>query len=652
MAVGTAVFGTGSVAGAAIPRATSGSEGGRAADTDTTGATYYPLTPRRVLDSRDGTGGLAGPFHSHVARSVQVVGAASGVPAGASAVTGNLTVTGQTSSGYLYVGPDAINDPASSTLNFPASDDRANSVTVALSAAGSLSITYAAPSLGPTAHVIFDLTGYFRPPDTTGATYYPLTPRRVLDSRDGTGGLAGPFHSHVARSVQVVGAASGVPAGASAVTGNLTVTGQTSSGYLYVGPDAINDPASSTLNFPASDDRANSVTVALSAAGSLSITYAAPSLGPTAHVIFDLTGYFRPPDTTGATYYPLTPRRVLDSRDGTGGLAGPFHSHVARSVQVVGAASGVPAGASAVTGNLTVTGQTSSGYLYVGPDAINDPASSTLNFPASDDRANSVTVALSAAGSLSITYAAPSLGPTAHVIFDLTGYFVGPLYFPTNWTFDEYDARAERYQDPDYTACTAAATESMLNTITYAASSAGLVWQPTISYDVQESILAYERNHMTMLSTSAGTDPHGWRNALNYYGWGSMSAGVYRDSAYSSFDAAARAAVSALAVYRKPVGILALAGGHAQFITGYQVSGDDPASGSMAFTVIGVNLTDPYQSSGHRDTWVTRSQWQSGTTWLRFSPYLETDSPYRDPIDGQVGYDEWYGKWVILDPVR
>ncbi len=32
------------------------------------------------------------------------------------------------------------------------------------------------------------------------------------------------------------------------------------------------------------------------------------------------------------------------------------------------------------------------------------------------------------------------------------------------------------------------------------------------------SILAFERSHDTLRSTSAGSDAHGWRNALNYYG--------------------------------------------------------------------------------------------------------------------------------------
>jgi hypothetical protein len=95
---------------------------------------------------------------------------------------------------------------------------------------------------------------------------------------------------------------------------------------------------------------------------------------------------------------------------------------VARTFQVTGGV--VPASASAVTGNLTVTGQSSRGFLFLGPNAMNDPTSSTLNFPLGDDRANAVTVALGSGGKLSVTYAAPTLGPTAHVIFDATGYFV------------------------------------------------------------------------------------------------------------------------------------------------------------------------------------------------------------------------------------
>ena len=238
---------------------------------DMSGSTYHALTPTRILDTRAGTG-LTGAFSSHVARTFGVTGHG-GVPAGATAVTGNLTVTQQTSLGYLSVGPVAVNDPTSSALNFPLGDDRADGVAVALGAGGMLSVTYAAPTLGPTAQVIFDVTGYFTP-DSSGATYHALTPARILDTRDGTG-LSGTFSSRVARTFAVTGHG-GVPSNATAVTGNLTVTQQTNPGYLALGPVAMNDPTSSTLNFPLGDDRANGVAVALGTGGMLSVTYAAP----------------------------------------------------------------------------------------------------------------------------------------------------------------------------------------------------------------------------------------------------------------------------------------------------------------------------------------------------------------------------------------
>jgi glucose/arabinose dehydrogenase len=252
-----------------------------------TGATYHPLAPTRLLDTRSGNG-LSGAFQANHARIFQVTGRG-GVPANAVAVTGNLTVTGQTGAGLLFIGPNATNTPTSSTLNFPLGDNRANGVTVALSGTGRLSVTYQAPA-GKTAQVIFDVTGYFVP-DASGATYHPLAPTRLLDTRSGNG-LSGAFQANHARIFQVTGRG-GVPANAVAVTGNLTVTGQTGAGLLFIGPNATNTPTSSTLNFPLGDNRANGVTVALSGTGRLSVTYQAPA-GKTAQVIFDVTGYFAP----------------------------------------------------------------------------------------------------------------------------------------------------------------------------------------------------------------------------------------------------------------------------------------------------------------------------------------------------------------------
>jgi hypothetical protein len=45
----------------------------------------------------------------------------------------------------VYLGPNPVASPTSSTLNFPLGDNRANGVTVALGAGGTLSATYIAP---------------------------------------------------------------------------------------------------------------------------------------------------------------------------------------------------------------------------------------------------------------------------------------------------------------------------------------------------------------------------------------------------------------------------------------------------------------------------------------------------------------------------
>ena len=259
-------------------------------------------------------------------------------------------------------------------------------MTVALGAGGTLSATYMASS--GTTDFVFDVTGYFVP-DATGATYVPLTPARLLDTRFGNG-LSGKFTANVPRTFQVTGRG-GVPANAAAVTGNLTVTNQTTAGSAYLGPDPNAFPSSSTLNFPVGDNRANGVTLALGAGGTLSATYMAAS-GST-DFIFDVTGYFVP-DATGATYVPLTPARLLDTRVGNG-LSGKFSARAPRTFQVSGRG-GVPSTAVAVTGNLTVTGQTTAGYVFLGPNPTPAPTSSTLNFPVGDSRANGVTLALGA----------------------------------------------------------------------------------------------------------------------------------------------------------------------------------------------------------------------------------------------------------------
>ena len=125
---------------------------------------------------------------------------------------------------------------------------------------------------------------------------------------------------------------------------------------------------------------------------------------------------------TGATYHALTPGRVLDSRIGLG--TGLFHSRSKQTFAVVGQA-GVPAGALAVTGNVTIVGQARAGYVTIAPSLTSgvQPSTSTINFPVGDIRANGITVSLAAGGTLDAMYWSSSASDTVNVIFDVTGYF-------------------------------------------------------------------------------------------------------------------------------------------------------------------------------------------------------------------------------------
>ena len=376
------------------------------------GARFTGINPARLLDTRFGVG-LSGPFASGAARTFPVAGRG-GVPSTAVAVTGTLTVVGQTSAGYVSLGPSTATVARSSVVNAPVGDARASGVTVKLGADGSLAALWSGAG-GSKAGLIFDASGYFVA-GATGSTYVPLTPARILDTRTGSG-LSGQFTSGAPRSFAVSGRG-GVPAGAVAVTGNLTVVGPSSGGYLYVGPAAASTPPSSTLNVLKGDTRAASVTVKLDGSGKLGVVWKG-SVGAKADVLFDVTGYFVN-SSAGATFFPLDAARVLDTRVANG-LAGPFPRNVVRTFQAT-ARGTIPVNAVALTGGATVVLPSTSGWLIVGPSGTALGATSTINLPKGDIRANGLTVRVGPGGGLGAVFQGPS-GASANVIFDATGYF-------------------------------------------------------------------------------------------------------------------------------------------------------------------------------------------------------------------------------------
>jgi hypothetical protein len=125
----------------------------------------------------------------------------------------------------------------------------------------------------------------------------------------------------------------------------------------------------------------------------------------------------------GATFHPLGPARILDSRSGIGG-ASALRSDVPASFQISGLF-GVPAEATAVTGTLTIASPSRAGFISL--TAVATPAASistsTLNFTTTDPRATGVTVPLGSDGKLWALYRTGRSGDTVQLAFDLSGYF-------------------------------------------------------------------------------------------------------------------------------------------------------------------------------------------------------------------------------------
>jgi hypothetical protein len=372
---------------------------------------FVALGPTRVLDTRQDVG-LSGPLASHDARRLTLAGH-HGIPKDATAVAVNATLVDQSAAGYLTLSPVARDDPTTSTLNAPRSDIRANGAIVPLADDGSLSVTYAGPA-GAHAEAAVDVTGAFVA--DKGAGFVALSPRRLLDSRDGTG-LSGRFTAGTARKLKVSGV-NGVPAHPSAVAVNVTVVGQTAAGYLTLSGTPESDITTSTINFPRGDIRANNAIVPVAADGTIAIEYSAPT-GATTQVVLDVGGAFVSGD--GLTFTPLAPTRFVDTRANLG-LTYDFASGHARRLGVAGVA-GVAKGATAVALNLTTVHPSAAGYLAVTATPESTPATSTLNFPSGDVRANGAIASL-ADGDLGLTYAAV---PDTHddVVLDVVGYF-GP----------------------------------------------------------------------------------------------------------------------------------------------------------------------------------------------------------------------------------
>jgi hypothetical protein len=379
------------------------------------GGTYRSLTPVRILDTRDGTGGVSvRRLNGGETVDLQVTGRNGLPPTGVGAVVLNVTVTGPTAAGYVTVFPTGVTRPLASNLNFVAGQTVPNLVEVAVGAQGQVSFFDA----GGAADLLADIQGWVGD-DTNSYTraglFNPLPPARILDTRDGTGGVPkaklGPGQ---ALDLQIIDRGGVPPSGVSGVILNMTATDPTTPSYLTVYPAGASRPRASNLNFATGQTVANRVIVGLGTGGRVTIFN--PS--GTVNVIADVNGWFTDASSTvgGTAFVGTVPTRIADTRQ-------PCSCPLAPG-DVLDIYSTSPSPPSGLVLNVTATDPTLPGYLTVYPDdgtkgAGPVPLASDLNFGRGQTVPNLTVVKLGPGGAFNIYN---PVG-TVDVIVDIDGYY-------------------------------------------------------------------------------------------------------------------------------------------------------------------------------------------------------------------------------------
>jgi hypothetical protein len=368
-----------------------------------------PVTPCRVVDTRQPNGPFGGPaIQGGTFRTFAVPQGPCNIPASAGAYVLNVSVVPHGRLSYLTVYPAGENRGATTTMNSPDGRVKTNAATVP--AGGNQAISVYASD---TTDVIVDIYGYFPAASASTLAYYPLTACRLIDTRNSNGPLGGPFLQGGQERDFPVLQSSCIPQGVGAAAYSLNVTVVPRNGirlgFLTMWATGQSQPLVAILTNPTGTIVSNAAILQAGTGGALS-AYASNDTD----LVVDINGFFAAPGPGGLSLYPLAPCRVLDTRRRAIGFSGEL------TVPVL-----IPAGmpcvadrsAQAFVFNATVYPQGSLGFLTLWPDGEQQPTVSTLS--ARDGAVTSnMAIVPSPDGSID-AYASSS----THLTLDISSYF-------------------------------------------------------------------------------------------------------------------------------------------------------------------------------------------------------------------------------------
>jgi hypothetical protein len=387
-----ALLGGVAVAATVVP-----SSAGSAAVTGGTPSALVPLTPCRVLDTRDD-----GPAPVAAASDVRVsLAGRCGVPAGTTAVSIVVTAIGAGADGYVAAWPSDAPATFTSVLNVDRGDIRSSGALVAVSRDGSASVTLRS---SVAAEWIVDVTAAFVPAESPRAgRFVAITPTRALDTRT-TGAPVGDASS------VTIPLPPGAPADATALALTVTATESRAPGFVTAHPAGTTRPLASALFVDrVGQTRTSSAVIGASPNGVTLFTQ-----GST-HLVVDVVGWFTGPSASPSAdgrFVPIAPTRLIDTRLGT-----PVFP--AGTVEVPTAAV-TGGGVAAIAATVTMTDTWRGGFVTGFAARTATPPTATATADHRRDTVAQLAITGVSANGIAITSNAGT-----DVVVDLTGWFTG-----------------------------------------------------------------------------------------------------------------------------------------------------------------------------------------------------------------------------------
>jgi Bacterial Ig-like domain (group 3) len=368
--------------------------------------TFVPMSPCRLLDTRNAAGPFGAPAIANGAtRSFAVPQGACNIPAAAAAYSVNVTVVPLGPLNYLTVWPTGAPQPAVSLLNSNDGRIKANAAIVPAGTGGAISMFVNGSAA---TDVIVDINGYFIPSAPTGLAFFPLTPCRVVDTRTPAAPLAGPsLSAGQTRDFPVQSGRCHIPASAQAYSFSAIGISPAGTGYLQFWPTGQAQPTTSTLTLRPGMPIANAAIVQAGAGGSIS-AYASSNTD----VVIDVNGYFGPAAVGGVYLHTVPPCRAIDTRNN---YFPPFPGTYTVSIQ--GGPCAPPDSATAYVLNATVVPLAPVQFLTLWPSIRAQPEASTLN---ATDGVTTSNMAIVPTENGAIDAYSPD---STHLLLDLSGYF-------------------------------------------------------------------------------------------------------------------------------------------------------------------------------------------------------------------------------------